>query len=330
MAASPGKFGSPKVWFLLDGYNLLAAKVKSLRVKQTAVTEPTQGLGDGSEEHTPTGVTAIELAQGGAFFDTSTNGMHAALSASVPTSPQAVARIACLGFAGQTIGEPFIGIEGVFSTEYEPIADNGKLTKANAGYKASGALDRGSILQHLTAKTADWDTLLTSVDYTLDSSQRVVPITSNSQANPTVVTTPVAHGLTSGDKVLISGVATSSPTINGSRTVTVIGEFTFSVPVDTSAGAAGTGGSFVKVDSANGGVGYLQVTAYSGLDSAAIKIQDSPDDSTYVDLLSFASVTAGPNKERKTVAGVVDRYLAVVGDVTGTGSVTAFVGFARR
>lgn len=81
--------------------------------------------------------------------------------------------------------------------------------------------------------------------------------------------------------------------------------------------------------SSNGGSGYLQVTAYSGFDSVVVKIRHSADDSTYADLITFTTVTAGPTAERKTVSGTVNRHLLVSGDVTGTGSVTLMAGFYR-
>ena len=81
--------------------------------------------------------------------------------------------------------------------------------------------------------------------------------------------------------------------------------------------------------SANGGVGYLQVSAYATLTNAIWKIQSSANNSTWADLITFATVTSGPTAERKTCAGTVDRYLRVVGTLSGSGSVTAFVGFAR-
>lgn len=66
-------------------------------------------------------------------------------------------------------------------------------------------------------------------------------LTSNSIANPTVVTTAVPHGFYSGETVTISGVTSSSPTINGSMVVTRIDSTHFSVPVNVT--VAGTGGS---------------------------------------------------------------------------------------
>ena len=80
--------------------------------------------------------------------------------------------------------------------------------------------------------------------------------------------------------------------------------------------------------SANGGSGYLQVTAFSGFSGAVIKIRHSADDSTYADLITFTTVTA-LGAERKTVSGTVDRHLLISGDVTGSGSITLMAGFAR-
>jgi hypothetical protein len=64
-------------------------------------------------------------------------------------------------------------------------------------------------------------------------------ITDISMANPTVITSN-SHGLTTGDTITISG-SNSTPTINGSRTVTVTSANTFTVPVNvTVAGTTGT------------------------------------------------------------------------------------------
>lgn len=322
------KYGSASVVFLLDGYNILAAKLKGLRHKVEAVQEPSAGLGDTWAEHTPTGRSKVSVVQDEAFFDTATASLHAALSGSLPSSPQATARVLVLGYAGNVLGAPFIGVEGAFSVEYSVLAQNEKLTKAAAAYAISGRLDNGVILQPLAAQSADWDTESGPVDYADDLSQRVIPITSNSQASPSVVTTPVPHGLTTGDKILISGVTGSDADINGEQTVTVISTTTFSVAVDAST-SDGTGGSFVRTNSAGGGAGYQQVSAFSGFSGYVGKVRDSADDITYADLVTFDNVTSAPNGQRKTVSGTVDRYLAVDGNVTGTGSITALIGFAR-
>lgn len=81
--------------------------------------------------------------------------------------------------------------------------------------------------------------------------------------------------------------------------------------------------------SANGGVGVLHVTAYSGLTNIVVKVQHSADDSAWSDLITFTTAT-GVTAERKTVSGTVNRYVRALWDVTGTGSATFVVAFARR
>lgn len=84
--------------------------------------------------------------------------------------------------------------------------------------------------------------------------------------------------------------------------------------------------------SPDGGIGFQQVSAMSGFTGFVGKIQDSADNVTFADLVTFTNVTAAPGTgaaETVSVSGTVDRYLAFVGNVTGTGSITAFSGFAR-
>lgn len=323
-----GKYGSASAGFLVDGYNLITAKLKALSYKIAALHDDTTGLGDSTQNSTPTGLTALTLKQSGGFFDTDTNAAHAALK-DVPTSPQGTPRVICAWFAGSDVSAPFVGFAANYSQEYEVLPSTGKLTKANAAYTVSGLKEDGQIVQPLAVKTADWNTksLATVVDYTLDTTQRVIPITSNSIANPTVVTTTVPHGLTSGDIIFIAGVSTSSPTINGQQTATVVSTTTFTVPVNVTIG--GTGGTIVRANSANGGSGYQQITALSGFTGFVGKVRDSSDDITYADLVTFTNVTSAPSAERVTVAGTVDRYLSYDGNVTGSGSITAFAGFSR-
>lgn len=81
-----------------------------------------------------------------------------------------------------------------------------------------------------------------------------VAISTSSVANPTTITTAVPHGLVSGDSVVIFGHTGSTPTINGTRVVTVTGPTTFTIPVNVT--VAGTGGSatadFLMNTAANG------------------------------------------------------------------------------
>ena len=325
----PGKYGSSSAVFLMDGYNLLAAHVKSLSFKVESITEQTDGLGDAFEAHTPVGKIRALLTQAGGFWSTAAAGIHAMMAAGTPGTPQTAVRVTCLGYMGQAVGAHFVGLQGVHETAYEVLAEDSKLTKANVTHLVSGAVNRGQIVQPLAMKTADWNTktLGTVVDYTTDVSQVPVAITSNSLANPSVVTCPVPHGLTSNDIVLISGVSTSNPTINGERIVTVITTLTFSVPVNVT--TPGTGGSFVRANSSGGAVGYQQITALTGFTGFIGKLRDSADDTTYADLVTFANVTASPSAERVVVAGVIDRFVSFDGNVTGIGSIDAFAGLAR-
>lgn len=84
--------------------------------------------------------------------------------------------------------------------------------------------------------------------------------------------------------------------------------------------------------SASGGVGFLQVTAFSGFTSFDGVVRHSADDITYVNLITFSNVTAAPAARRATVSGTVNRHLAFSGTLNGAGpgSVTVFCGFARN
>jgi hypothetical protein len=83
--------------------------------------------------------------------------------------------------------------------------------------------------------------------------------------------------------------------------------------------------------SSNGGVAHLHVTAYSGLTSNSVIIEHSTNNSTWSTLATFTLVT-GTGSERLVIAPgtTVNRYLRIRDDVTGTGSCTRFVSFARR
>lgn len=85
--------------------------------------------------------------------------------------------------------------------------------------------------------------------------------------------------------------------------------------------------------SANGGVAHLHATAFSGFTGVVIKVQHSTDNfsASIVDLVTFANLTAA-GKERVVVAAgtTVHRYLRASTDVSGAGSITYAVAFARR
>jgi hypothetical protein len=78
-----------------------------------------------------------------------------------------------------------------------------------------------------------------------------------------------------------------------------------------------------------GGVAYLHVTAATALTSATVKVQHSVDGTTWVDLITFAAVTARHTSQRAEFTGTVNRHVrAIVSALTGT-SVTVHVAFGR-
>jgi hypothetical protein len=79
--------------------------------------------------------------------------------------------------------------------------------------------------------------------------------------------------------------------------------------------------------SSAGLVAYLQVRSFGGTD-VTVKIQDSPDDSVWSDLLTFTQITGAPGYERVTVTGSVDQYLHV--NLSGTFSALGFTCVYRR
>lgn len=109
-------------------------------------------------------------------------------------------------------------------------------------------------------------------------------ITSSSVANPTVITSP-AHGLTTGDVITIVGHTGSTPDINGSRTVTVTGVNTFTIPLTVT--VAGTGGTAERTAGFGGNVGtekryYVLVDAPVGVDDARSHVFQTSSDGKHV------------------------------------------------
>jgi hypothetical protein len=334
-----GKYSSASVGFLVNGYPFTAAVIQNLSHKVTSATEPAFGVGDAWEKTLPSGVQKVELTQGGAFFDdTAITGMHTALGLIGPQqsgglTPQSVPAIVCLQYAGNTIGKPFTGIQGDFLSVSEALSVVGKITKENVTHTVSGQADQGFIVHANTAESAAGDTKASSIDHTTQFDAFSIPIVSNTQANPTVITTSVPHKLTTNDTVLIAGNTGSNAAINGVQTVTVISPTTFSVPVNCSV-AGGTGGTALQAMSNLGGSAYLQVVAVTlgGYTSWTVLLLHSTDNSTFVTLATFANITAAQTAQLVSVAGAVRRYLAASHALNGAGSgpsLQYMAGFAR-
>jgi len=228
---------------LVDGYNVLSAKVKGFSHEIALELEPSEGLGDAWRETTPTGMRTATLEQTGAFFDTTAAAIHDAMK----TAPITERQVAW-ATNGNTLGAIFTAVKGAFTASYSVLSQLAKLTKANVKYAVSGQIDEGVILQTHAQQTIDWT----------------------------------------------------------------------NASVDNAA------------SSANGGVGYLQLSQLAGLTGFVGVIEDSTNDSVWTTLITFANITASPAAQRIEVAGTVKRYLRFRGDVTGTGTVTLFVGFSRN
>lgn len=84
--------------------------------------------------------------------------------------------------------------------------------------------------------------------------------------------------------------------------------------------------------SANGGVGFVSVPTNTRNGNITVKVQQSADNSTFTDLITFTVVSSTTKTfQRVEVTGTVARYLRVNYTVAGsTGSATPVVAFARR
>ncbi len=99
--------------------------------------------------------------------------------------------------------------------------------------------------------------ILSVYNYDFNVTLPSIAVSSISVGSPTTVTTSTAHGLTTGDSIVITG-SNSTPSINGTYTVTVTGANTFTIPVAVT--IAGTTGSITSTNIiiATTGVGITQ------------------------------------------------------------------------
>ena len=74
-------------------------------------------------------------------------------------------------------------------------------------------------------------------------------------------------------------------------------------------------GNYASVDqsssSAFGGFGQLHVTALTGT-NVIVKIQDSTDNSTFADFITFTSATGATQQRSATVTGTLNRYVRAI------------------
>lgn len=149
------KYGPHQVGFLLvGGFSLLGADVTEVSgPDQEALLEETTGLGAAYPTHAGTGLRKGTFGHQG-FYDDTTGSVNEALL----TGSQQVAHVVCLGPFGNTIGLKFWGLAGAIAGKYSRPVKRGELHKGVGDYTVTGAVEEGVILQHVTAKTVDWNT----------------------------------------------------------------------------------------------------------------------------------------------------------------------------
>ena len=130
-------------------------------------------------------------------------------------------------------------------------------------------------------------------------------------------------------------MSTASGTVDGKLSALVDGQADAGVSLEDLTAIVATGNGTARdltASSAVGGVAHIHVTAFSGFTNNVVTIEHSVDGATaWATLVTFATVT-GTTSERVTVASgtTIRRYLRVVDTVTGSGSCTRQVSFARR
>jgi len=307
-------YGPSSAFIIVGGRNISG---DSFQLSETveSIVEEVHGLGDTFEEQTPVGLARITLEASGGLYDNRTGGLNEALQGMGQTQ-----QLVTYGFAGTAVGKDSVILDGIYASIWKRIAERGGLTKAHAEYSVNAVYYTAQILHGINAETSDpGNTEATSVDHALQGPTQAI---TSSNVNDQVET-PVAHGLITGDIVVISNHTGSTPTINGSRTVTVVDPTHFTVGLDITVG--GTGGSFVKVTSTNGRADlHVLALTLGGYTSVTVKVRHSSDNITFADLVTFTTVTAAPFAERKAIVGTIQRYTAMSWDFIGAGSNQTF------
>lgn len=214
-----------------------------------------------------------------AIFNPSAGHSHPVLSAFPSTEFEA------FWAASATAGDIAAMIAAKQAT-YNPTigADGSLLLAADFNGAVGAALEWGQIItagkrQDTTATASG-----TGITLSLNGTESAITVTSASAANPTSVLTATAHGLVTGDSVVIAGSNKSG--LNTDWTVTVVDATHFTVPLDLTSGAA-SGGTVTKTSSDTGWAAQLQVFSFTGT-SCTVTIQDCESSSG-----TFANVAGG-------------------------------------
>ena len=204
-----------------------------------------------------------------------------------------------------------VTIEGDGGHKFIPGLDSGSLSLDGVFDNTAAATGQDATLN--TALGASSASVITAAPEGFALGKRVIPISAreSNYANSSPV----------GDAVTFAASWMSEGEVD-------VGVALHDLTAET---ATGNGSSVDNtVSSANGGVANLHVTVASAADSLTVKVQHSPDNSVWADLITFTAATT-TTAERLSVAGTVDRYTRATRTISGTDpSFTYAVAFARR
>jgi hypothetical protein len=248
------------------------------------------------------------------WFDVVAGAEHPVLS------PIPATDVLCTACIGTTLGAPAASMIAKQASYDGTRGSDGSMSFKVQAFANAYGIDWG---QQLTTgkQTFTGTTNGTAVDLGVAEWATPVTITSNTNANPTVILTSGPHGLVTGDSVTISGQVTGTPLINGDYPVTYSDATHFTIPVNVT--VAGGTAALAKTSTDFGACSYLQAFTRVGT-SYVVKVQHSADSAgtdTWADVagLSHTSVTTVPVFERMpttTATGIIKRWARLV--ITGT------------
>jgi len=147
----------------------------------------------------------------------------------------------------------------------------------------------------------------------------ILTISSNTATNPTVVTTTTAHGLVTGNSIVITN-SNSTPSINGAYQITYISPTTFSIPVNVT--VAGTTGN-IAIPGIDANI-ITGIASSSGIQVGTI-ITDTGGAIpafTYVTAIGIGSITISNNATSIVVGDTLNFDAGINFNTTATGPVT--------
>lgn len=323
-------YGPADGFLIVQGKNL-SGDVTGYQDTVEQALQEVRGLGDSWDKFLPVGIGRVLLESEGNLYDDRLVGQIAALQGKALT-PAEAAQIVDLGSEGLTLGKNVVMLNGTFVGTWTRTAERNGITMANGAHTITGKRYEGKIVGANILRSGNGNSQGAPYDQNDNIALPAISIL-NSNADDSVETS-VAHGLTTGDWVVIAGHAGSTPSINSgtsSQQITVVDTTNFTINgVDITVG--GTGGTVKKVSSAGLIADIHVLTLILGPASDVIvRVRHSEDNITYADLITFAARTAAGQAEQLETTTDPRRYLAI--SWTGTGgavtSVTPFVSCAR-